>query len=90
MRLAKKQSEKATRSGYWPMYRFNPDLRKQGLEPFLWDYETIDTPFKEFLEEEIRYKTLQWTDPHEADRLFELAEKDNEQRLHDLKHLAGN
>jgi pyruvate-ferredoxin/flavodoxin oxidoreductase len=90
MRLAKKQSEKATRSGYWPMYRFNPDLRKQGLEPFIWDNETIDTPFKDFLEEEIRYKTLQWTDPHEADRLFELAEKDNEQRLHDLKHLAGN
>ncbi|HEX5169361.1 MAG TPA: pyruvate:ferredoxin (flavodoxin) oxidoreductase [Cyclobacteriaceae bacterium] len=87
MRLAKKQSEKAARSGYWPMYRFNPDLRKQGLEPFIWDNETVDTSFKDFLEEEIRYKTLHWTDPEEADRLFELAEKDNAQRLHDLKHL---
>lgn len=90
MRLAKKQSEKATKSGYWPMYRFNPDLRKQGQEPFIWDSEAVETSFKDYLEEEIRYKTLQWTDPEEADRLFALAEKDNSQRLHDLKHLSDN
>lgn len=90
MRLAKKQAEKATRSGYWPMYRFNPDLRKQGLEPFIWDNEKVDSSFKDYLEEEIRYKTLQWTHPEEADRLVELAEKDNAQRTHDLNHLSNN
>src|SRR5690606_26959771 len=87
MRLAKKQAEKATNSGYWPMYRFNPDLRKQGLEPFIWDSEEVSGSFRDFIEEEIRYKTLKWTHPEEADRLLELAEKDNAQRLEDLKHL---
>lgn len=90
MRLAKKQAEKATRSGYWPLYRFNPDNRLQGLEPLTWDSVPVDTSFKDFLEEEIRYKTLSWSNPEEAQRLFNLAEKDNEQRLHDLKHLFDN
>lgn len=88
MRLAKKQAEKATRSGYWPMYRFNPDLRQQGLEPFIMDNPTTDGSFNDYIEEEIRYKTLSWTNPEEAKRLFDLAQQDNDQRMHDLKHLA--
>lgn len=90
MRLTKKQSEKASKSGYWPMYRFNPDLRTEGKNPFIWDVPvTEDTvSFKNYLEEEIRYKTLNLSNPEEALRLEELAEKDNEQRFKDIKHLS--
>jgi pyruvate-ferredoxin/flavodoxin oxidoreductase len=87
MQQAKKQSEKAAKSGYWPMYRFNCDLRHEGLNPFTWDGVEVDTKFDDYLQEEIRYKTLNLTNPEEAKRLVEQAEKDNTQRFKDLKHL---
>lgn len=88
MRLTKKQSEKATRSGYWPMYRFNPDLRAAGENPFIWDAPENDTDFGVYIEEEIRYKMLNLSHPAEARRLQQLAVKDNEQRTKDIKHLS--
>lgn len=90
MKLAKKQSEKAVKSGYWPMYRFNPDLRAEGKNPFTWDVPQVEeaVPFKDYLEEEIRYKTLNLSNPNEAARLTELAKKDNEQRIKDIQHLS--
>lgn len=88
MQLAKKQSEKASKTGYWPMYRFNPDLRKEGKEPFSWDSPAVDTPFKTYLEEEIRYRALMRANPQEAERLIALAEEDNARRFEDLRHLG--
>jgi pyruvate-ferredoxin/flavodoxin oxidoreductase len=88
MQLAKKQSEKAAKCGYWPMYRFNPDVRGEHQNPFTWDAPEVDTQFGTYLEEEIRYKTLNLTNPTEAKRLEELAIKDNEQRFKDIKHLS--
>jgi pyruvate-ferredoxin/flavodoxin oxidoreductase len=88
MKLTKKQSEKSVKCGYWPMYRFNPDLRAENQNPFTWDANGIDTEFDNYIEEEIRYKTLTLTNPEEAKRLATLAVKDNEQRLKDIKHLS--
>ena len=88
MKFAKKQSEKAAKCGYWPMYRFNPDARKEAQNPFTWDGADIDTGFEAYLEEEIRYKTLNLSNPEEAKRLIKLAEQDNDQRFRDIKHLS--
>jgi pyruvate/2-oxoacid:ferredoxin oxidoreductase alpha subunit/pyruvate/2-oxoacid:ferredoxin oxidoreductase beta subunit/Pyruvate/2-oxoacid:ferredoxin oxidoreductase gamma subunit len=88
LKFAKKQSEKAAKTGYWPMYRFNPELREEGLSPFCWDYQPEKTDFKDYIEEEIRYKTLMISNPMESERLLELAKQDNEQRLIDLNHLS--
>lgn len=90
MKLVKKQSEKAAKCGYWPMYRFNPDVRNENQNPFTWDGVEVDTKFGDYLEEEIRYKTLNLTNPAEATRLESLAQKDNEQRFKDIKHLSEN
>lgn len=87
MRLTKKQSEKATQSGYWPLYRFNPDLLEKGEKPFIWETAEATEGFQEYIANEIRYKTLQYADPAEAERLQALAEADNERRLHDLLNL---
>jgi pyruvate/2-oxoacid:ferredoxin oxidoreductase alpha subunit/pyruvate/2-oxoacid:ferredoxin oxidoreductase beta subunit/Pyruvate/2-oxoacid:ferredoxin oxidoreductase gamma subunit len=88
MQQAKKQSEKATKSGYWPMYRFNPDLREVGLDPFSWDTPAVETDFEHYVEEEIRYRTLMRANPEEAERLIKKAKQDNQQRWEDLKHLG--
>jgi pyruvate/2-oxoacid:ferredoxin oxidoreductase beta subunit/pyruvate/2-oxoacid:ferredoxin oxidoreductase alpha subunit/Pyruvate/2-oxoacid:ferredoxin oxidoreductase gamma subunit len=88
MRLTKKQSEKASKSGYWPMYRFNPDLRKENVSPFAWDGAEVDTNFEDYIAEEIRYKTLNLTNPDEAQRLVELAVADNTLRFKNVKNLS--
>ncbi len=88
LKYAKKQSEKAAKTGYWPMYRFNPQLRELGEAPFNWDYTPEKTSFREYVEDEIRYKTLMLSNPAESDRLLTLAQKDNAQRLADLNHLT--
>lgn len=89
MRLTKKQSEKATKCGYWPMYRFDPDPRKENQNPFTWDGGEVDTKFADYIEEEIRYKTLNLTNPEEAKKLESLAMKDNAKRFRDIKLLSG-
>ena len=88
MKLTKKQSEKAAKCGYWPMYRYNPDLRRENQPPLMWDGVEVDTSFEQYLEEEIRYKTLTMTNPEEARRLVEKAERDNESRFRDIKQLS--
>lgn len=88
MQLMKKQSEKASKSGYWPMYRYNPDRISEGLPPFSWDSPSVDTEFEKYVEEEIRYKVLKRSNPAEAERLIKLAEEDNKRRFEELSHLG--
>lgn len=83
MKLTTKQSKKASETGYWPMYRFNPAQEK----PFTWESVEKTADFKEFTSQEIRYRALELAKPAEADRLHVLAEKDNERRFSDLKKL---
>lgn len=90
MRLTKKQSEKASKCGYWPMYRFNPDPRKENENFFAWDGTEIDTKFGDYIQEEIRYKTLTLTNPEESKRLEELAVKDNARRFKDIRQLSDD
>ena len=87
MKFNKKQSEKATKSGYWPLYRFNPELREDGLNPFIWETEEADEEFATYVGNEIRYRTLQRANPEEAKKLLKLAQEDNKRRFDDLKHL---
>ncbi len=88
MQQAKKQSEKAAKSGYWPMYRFNPELREQGLNPFIWEGPEVDTDFESYVGDEIRYRTLMRSNPEEAHRLIDEAKIDNKRRFEDLQHLS--
>lgn len=88
MQQAKKQSEKAAKCGYWPMYRFNPDKRNENSSPFSWDGVDVEITFDDYLQEELRYKTLTLTHPEEAKRLEEQAVKDNVQRFKDIKQLS--
>ncbi len=89
LQQAKKQSEKASKSGYWPSYRYNPALAAEGKDPFIWESPEPDTDFSHYVEDEIRYRTLMRSNPEEADRLMELAKQDNVRRFNDLRHLAS-
>ncbi|MCW8955419.1 MAG: pyruvate:ferredoxin (flavodoxin) oxidoreductase, partial [Gammaproteobacteria bacterium] len=48
MRDSLKQQQKAVDSGYWPLIRYNPELRKQGKRPFILDSTRPTIKLEEF------------------------------------------
>jgi len=82
------EERKAVESGYWPLYRFNPDLRKEGKNPFILDSKDPRGSFKDFIHGEVRYSQLMNVFPDIADGMFDLAEKNAVERYEIYKKLA--
>jgi len=82
------QEKKAVEAGYWHLYRYNPLLKEEGKNPFILDSKEPSASFKEFLESEVRYTSLQRTFPEIAEELFEEAEKDAKERYEGYKRMA--
>jgi pyruvate-ferredoxin/flavodoxin oxidoreductase len=78
----------AVSSGYWPLYRFNPELKKEGKNPFILDSKEPDGTLQEFLSGEIRYASLQKSFPEEAQRLHAQLEVEFTERYRRLKRMA--
>jgi pyruvate-ferredoxin/flavodoxin oxidoreductase len=68
------QQSLAVHSGYWPLVRFNPELREVGENPFLLDSGRPGADFKDYMDNELRYRMLRHTNSHEADRIYKAAE----------------
>ncbi|MBI2822033.1 MAG: 4Fe-4S binding protein, partial [Acidobacteria bacterium] len=83
------QQKAAVLSGYWPLFRFNPGLARQGKNPLQLDSRKPTLPFKEYAYRENRFKMLAKTRPEEARRLLELAQQDLEERWRIYEHLAS-
>ncbi len=69
------ESKLAVDCGYWPLYRYNPELKKEGKNPFIFESKEPNGKLREFLMSETRYRTLMQQFPEIANRLFEKAEK---------------
>ncbi len=65
----------AVESGYWPLYRYNPDLAAEGKAPFTLDSKEPDGTLKSFLAGENRYAQLETLHPAEAQKLQAELEK---------------
>jgi pyruvate-ferredoxin/flavodoxin oxidoreductase len=70
------QQKLAVESGYWPLYRYHPDLIAEGKNPFTLDSKAPKIPLRNFAYNETRYKMLTKTHPEVAKRLIELAQED--------------
>lgn len=89
--MSKAQNEivKAVKSGYWHLYRYNPDLKKAGNNPFVLDSKEPDFGlFREFLKGEVRYSSLTKIQPDLADQLYEKTENDARERYEFYKNLS--
>jgi homodimeric pyruvate:ferredoxin (flavodoxin) oxidoreductase len=67
-RLAEEMKFAAT-SGYWPMYRYNPEKTLIGENPFTLDQKSIPRPMDKFTGLENRFKTLHRSLPDVAEQL---------------------
>ena len=82
------QQTKAVQSGYWPLYRYNPDRVIEGKNPLIIDSKAPSIPFSEYAFAEMRYLILTKTDPKSSRALMAQAKKDidrNWERLMDVQ-----
>jgi pyruvate-ferredoxin/flavodoxin oxidoreductase len=70
-----KQQDLAVASGYWPLIRYNPELRKANENPFVLDSPRPKIKLRDYAYNEMRYKSLTRTNPTEAERLMQLAQE---------------
>ncbi|MBT7697544.1 MAG: pyruvate:ferredoxin (flavodoxin) oxidoreductase, partial [Desulfobacterales bacterium] len=89
MGKSQEESMLAVKSGYWPLYRFNPELKDEGKNPFILDSKDPDGTFQEFIAGEVRYASLKKLFPEDAEILHERLEKEFMDRYELLKQKAG-
>ena len=80
----------AVDSGYWHLYRFNPELKEEGKNPFVLDSKAPTASFQDFILSQVRYSSLAQEFPEVADKLFAMAEENAKERYDSYKRLADN
>ena len=82
------EEKKAVEAGYWHLYRYNPDLKKEGKNPFILDSKKPTGDFQEFLMGESRYASLKLAFPDKAQELYDKAERDAMERYESYLAMA--
>ncbi|MEY8419083.1 pyruvate:ferredoxin (flavodoxin) oxidoreductase [Oscillospiraceae bacterium 44-5] len=83
------EMKKAVECGYWNLFRFNPDLKKEGKNPFTLDSKAPAGGYQEFLLNEARYSALTRSFPDRAKELFALNEETAKKRFDKLTRLQA-
>lgn len=83
------EEKRAVDCGYWATYRYNPELKAEGKNPFILDSKEPTANFRDFLMGEVRFSSLKKLFPQTAEALFEKTENDAKTRLEGYKKLAG-
>ncbi len=87
LKFAPQHQIDAVKSGYWPIYRFNPELALEGKNPLQMDNKEIKASFRDFILSETRYKSLPSVNDN-SEKMFDAAEKHAVQRFNHLKTLS--
>ena len=69
------QERMAVRSGYWPLFRYNPELRRSARNPFILDSTRPDVTFKEYADKETRFSSIARSNPEEGAKLMTMAQQ---------------
>lgn len=84
------REKQAVDAGYWHLYRYNPELKISGENPFILDSKEPTESFIEFLMGEVRYASLTKTFPEIAEELFAKAEKNAREKYEKYRAMAGS
>jgi len=88
--MSKSQQEEklAVDTGYWILYRYNPQLAKEGKNPLILDSKEPKLDYETFLKNEIRYRSVLQDYPEIATQLFAQAKEEARKRFEYYKKLA--
>ena len=82
------QQKAAVTSGMWPLYRYNPELKAEGKNPFILDSKEPSTDVKDYVYNEVRFRAMQQSNPERAEMLLEQLRKDVQEQYKEYKYLA--
>ncbi len=82
------QQKKATLSGYWPLFRFDPRRAEEGLNPMQLDSRPPKIPFREYAMNENRYRLMRLTAPRAADAVLRAAQDAVNAHWDELERMA--
>jgi pyruvate-ferredoxin/flavodoxin oxidoreductase len=88
MGRSQEEEKRAVEAGYWPLYRYNPDLVLAGKNPFVLDSKEPTGSYRDFIMGEVRYASLKKQFPDVAEDLYTKAEADAKARLEMYKRMA--
>ncbi len=88
MGCSQQEEKRAVEAGYWHLYRYNPELKDEGKNPFVLDSKEPQGSYRDFLMGEVRYASLLKTFPETAEELFKKAEEDAKERGNTYKRMA--
>ncbi len=80
--------KRAVNSGYWPLFRYDPRLAKQGKNPLQLDSKAPSISFEEFAQAENRFRIVKKSNPENAEALLEASAKDAATRYDLYQKLA--
>ena len=89
LKFGLEQQKAAVSSGYWPLFRYNPDRVEQGLNPFQLDSKPAKISLEDYIYREGRYRMLTQSHPDRAAKLLELAQADVKSSWETYARMAG-
>jgi pyruvate-ferredoxin/flavodoxin oxidoreductase len=89
MRFGMKQAARATASGYWPLFRFDPTMRQRGMNPFRLDSPRPRIPLEAYRANEVRFNSLTRTRPDDARHMLAQAQLELEEKYRMYEDLAA-
>lgn len=83
------QQKLAVQSGHWPLFRYNPALKKLDKNPFQLDSKPPSVPLEQYLYNETRYSQLRQSNLEAAESLLHEAQSDVQSRWKAYEMLAN-
>ncbi|WP_022666008.1 pyruvate:ferredoxin (flavodoxin) oxidoreductase [Desulfospira joergensenii] len=88
MGKSQEEGKLAVESGYWPLYRYNPQMVEEGKNPFTLDSKAPDGSLQDFLGGEVRFAALEKSFPDESKRLRAKIEEEVNNKYDMFKMMA--
>ncbi len=82
------QQDLAVRTGYWPLYRFDPRRAERGETPLELDSKAPSVPLKDYVYNETRYRVLTQINPQAAEEYLKLLQEQILERRKRYEQLA--
>ena len=89
MGAAQAESKAAVAAGYWFNFRYDPRRKQRGENPFLLDSPAPSVAYGDFLQNEVRYTSLELSFPDRAKVLFADAARQAKERYEALAKRAA-
>jgi len=89
MMFGMNQQKSAVLSGYWPLFRYNPALLREGRNPLQLDSRAPGIPLEKYAYQEARYSMLVRSNPEVAKELMREAKEDVERHWKTYENYAA-